>query len=228
MQSRIEQWATVVIAACAVAVTATFLVDRAAGTRSTGLSSKPRTATATKMTALHQALLLSVALPRQQSRGRVTVVEVIDLECPFCARYNTVLDSLSMVLGDSIHISHLNYPLQFHKFAKGGAAAVDCAYQLGRGRQFVGQVYDSQDSIGFWPWDRFALQSGIADTAALNRCRQAASTDRSVDSAIAASRELGVRGTPSIFIDQWQYDQPPELQQMLRDIRLIYKGGAPK
>ena len=227
MSSRIEQYATVAIAVCAVAVSGAFLQEKLTPKRRLGQKTPP-TATATELTSSQLALLKSAALSQSEDPRQLMVVEVIDVECPFCARYAATFDSLESILGDSIRVAHLNYPLGFHRFARSGAIAVDCAYRQRRGTQFVRTVYGSHDSIGFWSWDRYAAESGIPDTSAFRSCRLSAATGSRIDSSVAVAKSLDVRGTPAVYVGQWQYDQPPELRQLLQDIRLILKGKKPQ
>jgi protein-disulfide isomerase len=173
---------------------------------------------------LADAASLSIA-PRD---GRVELIEFVDLECPFCARYMSKIDSVKQILGDSVRVSYLNFPIEGHRFAKSGAVALECAFAQDRGESFIATAYSNQDSIGFWTWSKYAQRAGVSDTMAFRTCTIDPIVISRVDSARAIAKALQVSGTPSVFIRGWRYDQPPKVAQLVADIRRIAVGKDPQ
>lgn len=216
MTTRSEQLATALVVSCAVVMTSFFAWDRFAERSDFGAQEEAR---AKKVDPSVVQAIDSVALGRWQAAEAVRLTEFIDLECPFCETFAKRLDSVKAVLGDTVEICYANFPLSIHRFSRSGAAAVECAFSAGRGEPFVREVYTTQDSLGFWSWERFANAAGIADTLEFRRCRTSAETDARVARALDLAKRLNLRGTPSVFLDDSHYNIPPTLAQLINDIR---------
>lgn len=110
------------------------------------------------------------------------------------------LDSVKKLLGDTVAIRYANFPLASHRFARSGAIAVECASEQRIAHEFVNAVYSGQDSIGFWPWDQYAIVAGSADPTGFNACLREPRIASKVDSTSRVARELGVKATPTTAI----------------------------
>lgn len=155
----------------------------------------------------------------------VSVTEFIDVECPYCATFMLRVDSAEAILGDSMHLRYVNFPLDGHRFAVSGAIAITCAFRDGYGESFVRSVYADRDSIGFWSWGKFAEQAGAPDSGSFERCR----SDRGVASHVERSKLFGkkarVKATPTVILGDSIYAIPPTLDELLRDIRQHISKG---
>lgn len=218
MNPRIEQLSTIVMASCALVLTGLYVADRFGGSTDGG---PPAVAKLQPIDAAVASSIDSVALGTQQGSKAVVLTEFIDIECPFCAMFAERLDSAKAILRDTLEIRFANFPLANHRFARSGAAAVECAFQAGRGHEFVSSTYAMQDSLGFWPWERFADAAGVVDTVSFKRCRSSEETESRVARALALTEKLDLRGTPSIFLGKSRYDRPPTLERLVDDIRRL-------
>lgn len=61
----------------------------------------------------------------------ITVLEVGDFECPYCARMNPVLERLEREHQGDVQLVFLNYPLSIHHSAVQAAEAAKCADEQG-------------------------------------------------------------------------------------------------
>ncbi len=217
MNSRLEAWSTALLAACAVVVTVLYGADRVRVARAEpGQSARLERIAPTTVGAID-----SVALGRRQHSRSVLLTEFIDLECPFCAAFARRLDSARVLLGDSLEIRYANFPLSNHRFARSGAAAVECAFKLGDVDAFVRAVYAQQDSLGFWTWERYAAVARIPDSVGFASCRNSKELAARVELALQLAERLNLRGTPSLFVGAHRYDRPPSLEVLLADIRRV-------
>lgn len=166
------------------------------------------------------------ALPHVARGERVPLVEFVDVECPYCAQYHHTLDTVRSVLGDTVDIRLLNFPLSGHRFARSGAAAVACAFRDGFGEIFVSEVFANRDSIGFWPWTVFANHAGAVDTARFRECTISPTVLASVDAARLTAIAAGATGTPTIMVGGWRYSAAPGAERLLLDIRNVARGKA--
>lgn len=150
--------------------------------------------------------------------GGVTLLEFVDVECPFCAMFADTLRLLRLEFSQQLSIGFLHLPLRQHRFAQLGAVALECAHDDRRFAFLLDEMLARQDSIGLTAWTKFARGAGVHDTTAFSRC-MAESGDRVrvIARGQALARELGVTGTPGIVIDGWLFARPPSLQ-MLRAI----------
>lgn len=217
MNSRLEAWSTTLLTACAVVLTVLYGVDRV-----TTSHAEPRqSARLEQVASTDFGAIDSVALGQKQHSRSVLLTEFIDLECPFCAAFARRLDSARALLGDSLEIRYANFPLSNHRFARSGAAAVECAFKLGGGDAFVRTVYAQHDSLGFWTWERYAATAGITDSGAFASCRNSQQIAVRVDLALQLAGRLNLRGTPTVFVGASRYDRPPSLEVLLSDIRRL-------
>jgi protein-disulfide isomerase len=137
---------------------------------------------------------------RGGTAAKVTLVAFSEFQCPFCGRVEPTLAKLSERYGDDLRIVWKHMPLQFHDRAVPAALAAEAA-----------RVQDK-----FWPMhDRlFAQQGALGQEDLLGYARAlgldlgrftAALSDPAIKARIDADAKLadtlGVRGTPSFFIN---------------------------
>lgn len=220
MSKILEPVATVVVALAALAVSGSYLWRNHASP-----PSRAKGAEAIASPEARWSMTADVALPARRQGRAVQLIEFIDLECPFCARYHSTIDSIAVLLADSVQIRYVNLPIEGHRFAPSGGGAVECAFARGIGEQFVSTVFRLQDSIGFLTWPVLAKRAGLLDTAGFQACVDDPHTRKKVDSAVEVAKLLEVRGTPSVLLDGQRYDRPPKLDRLLSDIRRISRSG---
>jgi len=167
----------------------------------------------------------------------VTIVELSDFECPFCARVAPTLEQIANRYGDDVRIVWLNNPLPFHKNAKPAATAAL-------------EAHTQKGDEGFWAMhDKlFANQSALsadnlvamAEELGLdpNRVRTALADDaysETIERQQSLAEALGARGTPAFFINgrNLRGAQPLTRFTMLIDeelasARALVARGTPK
>jgi protein-disulfide isomerase len=163
----------------------------------------------------------------------VTIVEFGDLECPDCKMEAPLLHhNVPQTFPGKVRVFFKDYPLEsVHPWSR--AAAIDgrCVYRQGNQRfwNFYDWIYDHQEEINgdnlnskVMGW---AGQNKL-DTIKLARCMDSKATEPEVNQSIAEGRALGLKGTPTLFIDgrkigglAW-----PDLQLVL-NIELEHQAG---
>ncbi len=131
------------------------------------------------------------------ARAPVTIVAFTDYQCPFCRRADATITQLRASYGNQVRVVIAEKPLPMHDRARPAAIAALAAASQGsfdamHARLFAGPLDDAAiaaaaKDIGL-DVDRF--DSDRAGTAAAALARSEALADR-----------LGVRGTPSFFIN---------------------------
>lgn len=159
-----------------------------------------------------QSNLDKLALKDQPSFGPanapVTIVEFGDFECPDCKAEAPILRGvMPAAMGGDVRVVFKNYPLEsIHPWAL--AAAIDgrCVYRQGNDAfwKFYDWIYENQDEITpdnlnmkVLDW---AGKNGV-DTLQLGQCMDTKAAEPEVKQSIAEGRELGVPGTPALFIN---------------------------
>ncbi len=138
----------------------------------------------------------------------VTIVEFGDFECPDCKMEAPVLrHDLTEAFDGKVRVVFKNYPLEsVHPWARAAAIAGRCVYQQGDPAfwKFYDWIYQNQDEITgdnlnmkILAW---AGQNAI-DTVKLGQCLDTKATEPEVNASIAEGRELGIQGTPTLFIN---------------------------
>ncbi len=138
----------------------------------------------------------------------VTIVEFGDFECPDCKMEEPNLrHDLREAFDGKVRVFFKNYPLEtVHPWAR--AAAIDgrCVYQQGNTAfwKFYDWIYQNQDDIS---GDNLSMkllgwagENGV-DTVKLGQCMDTKATEPEVNRSIAEGHELGVQGTPTLFIN---------------------------
>jgi protein-disulfide isomerase len=144
-----------------------------------------------------------------QPKAKATLVEIADLQCPFCAQYS--IDALPTIVKDYVRTGRLSYELRFRSFlgrdsVRAAGAAAEAVNQ-NRMYQFADAFYRNQGPEN----------SGYADSAFIRKVAQEAG-GLDVEKVVAAAndplsypavrrneqfaRDLGSRGTPDFYLRQ--------------------------
>ena len=132
----------------------------------------------------------------------VTVIELVDYECPFCERHHRqVLQELLSEYGDSIHYVTLNFPLtSIHPLAFKVSEAAECAHDQGRYWDYRDSIFDSSGPLDSKMLLNLAELIGLDDSK-FTECIMSGSKGELVRRDIADGLRHGARGTPSFFIN---------------------------
>ena len=133
--------------------------------------------------------------------AKVTMVEFVDFECPFCGRYaRDTLPRLRREYGDRIRYVSRQFPLDIHPDAAGAARAAECAHEQGRYWQLHDLLFAHQDALGKRDLAGYARTAGL-DMGSYATCLRAPATRARVERDLADGRRYGVTGTPTFFIN---------------------------
>ncbi len=155
--------------------------------------------------------------------SRVTVVEFTDYQCPWCARMAPVLERLASEYGNDVAIVPRHFPLDFHANAPAAGRAVEAAHLQGAFKTMSTMIYERQENWKNLPpseaanaFASYATELGL-DPARFDADFAAAATLKAVTDDKAAGEKLGVRGTPTIFIQGKTTDARsyPELKTLI-------------
>ena len=134
----------------------------------------------------------------------VTLVEFLDLECPFCAKVQPTLQALMREYGaEKLRVVWKHDPLPFHEHARAAAAAAQAVLELAGPdtfRRYAELLFRFQSTLDDASLARFAEEVGVASTALFARAR-APHVAGKIDADIELGRRLGETGTPAFRIN---------------------------
>lgn len=130
----------------------------------------------------------------------VTIVVFSEFQCPFCARVNPTLDEILKKYGDDVRIVFKNLPLDFHDRAEPAARAALAAGEQGKFWEFHDIAFENQRTLTDENFEKWAAQLNLDIEKFKADYNSEAITARvAADAKLAA--ELGVRGTPNLFVN---------------------------
>ena len=139
------------------------------------------------------------------ANAAVTLVEFSDLQCPHCKEAQPTVEKL---LADEPNVRFISeqFPLPGHNWAFKGASFALCVAQENSAAywKFVDSVYDQQQNITESNADQ--KLTDLANAAGVNgkataACAAQPATRQKVEQNIALGKEVGVTGTPALFIN---------------------------
>ena len=146
---------------------------------------------------------------------KVTIVEFSDYECPYCKLFNdNVLKKFKEEYKNDIIFVFKDFPLNFHTNAKPAAIAANCVHkEMGNEAyfEFHDKLFDNQKSFNDETYLKYALEVGVNQDK-FRECILDPSILDEIDEDLREGAELGVSGTPSIFVNgkkilTYEYDE---------------------
>ena len=154
--------------------------------------------------------------PRDHVRGprdaAVTIVEYGDVECPYCARVEPVLQEL-LRTRDDVRVVWRHFPLvEVHPHAYSAALALEAAATQDRFWELHDRLLGHQESLGRRALAAHAAELGLEPDSLLRPGseRYDARVRDDFDSGIAS----GVEGTPALFLNGRRFDGGPSLRRL--------------
>ena len=210
LKDRLDQLVTVAMALAAIAMVWLFLArEFGASSRvaSSGSSGEP-------VYVENWRTHLASGIVRGRVDAPITIVELMDFECPFCQRMDSVLEQVRQRFDTSIAVVFIHFPLPNHRFAIPAATAAECGLAQGRFEQLQTVLFAKQDSFGLKPWRSYAAEAGIPDLNEFTRCTASARELTRIKAGLEVGRAMGLRGTPTILLNGWRFPIPPTFVEL--------------
>ena len=139
---------------------------------------------------------LPVKGPRE---APVTILEISDFDCPFCSKAFQTVEQLMEAYPGKIRLAFQNMPLSFHRNARPAAEAALAAGDQGKFWEMYERIFTLRQT------DRESLINHARalhlDVEKFTKCLDEQCHRKEIDRDIKRSQMLGVRGTPSFFIN---------------------------
>lgn len=140
---------------------------------------------------------------REQRPGVVTIVEVLDFECPHCRKLHGRLEKILPEYGDKVRVVRKMLPLSIHVHAEQAARAYCCADDVGKADEMANALMHT-DNLTVAGCEKIAAQLGI-DLASFRECLQDRRTAERIKTETAEARAAGIRGLPTFWIGKQRF-----------------------
>lgn len=159
--------------------------------------------------------------------ARVTLVEYLDFECPFCAKATGVAKELRLHFGDDLRhvVRHLPLP-DVHPHAALAAVAAEAAARQGRFWEMHDLLFTRQDRLGREHLVGYAGELGMDVDAFVADLDDPTVADRVREDVLSAEAG-GARGTPTFFVGGLRHEGPHDAASLIAALEPgLGVGGA--
>jgi len=130
----------------------------------------------------------------------VTIVEVADYQCPYCAKVQPALKELTQRYPDTVRFVFWDFPLSFHQYALAAASLAHCAGEQDQYWPAHDYLFEHQDSLADVTPQSLA-QALSLDAAALDQCANNPAVASQLEQDMQMAQSWGVSGTPSFVVN---------------------------
>lgn len=131
----------------------------------------------------------------------VTIVEFSDFECPFCKRIHPTLQQVMETYEGEVRLVYRQFPLNsIHPNAQKAAEASLCADAQGKFWEMHDEMFEGSGVLSVAGLKATAAEIGL-DTEAFATCLDSGEYADEVAADAAAAQQLGLGGTPALFIN---------------------------
>ena len=146
----------------------------------------------------------------------VTIVEFTDFHCSHCREAEAVLKQV--LASYPVRLVHRDLPLEnVHPHAREAHEAARCAEVQGRFWPFRDLLFGGEPRSG--EALKASVRSANLDPAAYDRCVAAGSSRAAIDADLADAKRLGVKTTPTFFVNGRELQGPATLAGFAAAIR---------
>lgn len=135
----------------------------------------------------------------------VTIVEWADFECPACAATSPILDQALAAYPGQVRLVYKHFPLSMHQNAESAARAAVAAQKQGKFWELHHALFTNQHNLDEAGLKKLAAEVGL-DVKQWDADRRSEAVADAVTADRKAGEKLGLRGTPSIFINGRAFD----------------------
>lgn len=132
--------------------------------------------------------------------AKVTIVVFDDYQCPYCARLERFIEKVLAQFPNEVKYVIKHFPLSSHRFAYPGAMAALAADMQGKFWEFHTRLLENHDKVDEQKIVDIAGELGL-NMDQFNQDRQSASSRQLIQADIQNGKAIGVKGTPSAFIN---------------------------
>lgn len=149
----------------------------------------------------------------------VEIVVFDDFQCPYCAKLVPHLKEAIKQSGGQASLVFKHFPLQMHKLAKTAAEASIAAQEQGKFWEYHDLLFENYNRLTEEKLVDFAKQLNL-DMAKFEADRKSPKLVNRVFLDQQEGTQVGVRGTPAVYINGRQFQGERTAQGLLREIQM--------
>jgi protein-disulfide isomerase len=153
---------------------------------------------------------------------RFTIVEFGDYQCPHCGKAARVLRRIVERYPDDVQLVYMDFPINRSGISRAVAEGAVCAHRQDRFWAYHDLAYERQSGLDHDSPMELAKALEL-DEAAFAGCLASRGTKARVVRAEREARRLGLRATPSIFVN----GRPLRSRHLERDLHRLIDGASP-
>ena len=159
--------------------------------------------------------------PRRGAKvPRFTIVEFGDYQCPHCAKAARVLERIIERYPDDVQVVYMDFPINRSGISRTVSEGAACAQRQGQFWEYHDLAFEHQSTLDGESPAVFAKTLGL-DQAAFADCLNGNGPKAHVARAEREARRLGLKATPSIFVN----GRPLRSRHLERDLERLIGGG---
>jgi len=133
----------------------------------------------------------------------VTIIEYSDFQCPYCKRVQGTLEGLAEKYGDKVNFKFMHNPLSRHKQAGPAGIAALAAGEQGKFWEFHHEIFENQRELSDEKFVEIARGLGL-NMGKFEADLKNEAFDAQVKSDQLQARKVGVKGTPTFFVNGYR------------------------
>ena len=157
-----------------------------------------------RMTIIRYDRIYSIDITNRAFKGpadaNVTIVVFDDYQCPYCSRLERFIGQVLEQFPNEVKYVIKHFPLSSHPFAYPGAMAALAAGKQGKFWEFHSRLLENHNQVNEQKILDVAGELGL-DMDQFNTDRQLTSSRQLIQEDIENGKQIGVTGTPSVFIN---------------------------
>jgi protein-disulfide isomerase len=139
--------------------------------------------------------------PSKGTKGApITLIEFSEFQCPYCRKARPTIDKILKEYKGKVHYVFRDFPLSFHKTAKGAANAANCAGEQGKYWPYNDLLWEQGGKFDIENLKSIAVEMKL-DTKKFNKCVDDEKFYAEIDKDMKDGSSVGVTGTPAYFIN---------------------------
>jgi protein-disulfide isomerase len=149
---------------------------------------------------------------RGDATAPLTLIEIVDYQCPFCSRY--LRETYPKIAAEYIAAGKLRYavldkPLEVHRLAFTAAEAGRCAGEQGKYWEMHDRLFANQREL-----DRWSMHAEVLgmDAAKLEECMKSGRHGDAIRLDMAEGKKVGAHGNPIFVLGSTDPENPKKVK----------------
>ena len=155
--------------------------------------------------------------------AKATIIEFSDFQCPFCSKGASAVTDLKKKYAGKLRVVFRQFPLSFHDKAHVAAEAALFAHSKGKFWEFHDKMFANQNSLDRANLEKYAGEVGLK-VDELKKALDDKAFAAQVDADMKLGTEIGVQGTPSMFLNGKKVQNATDVEAISKMIDEALKG----